>query len=239
MKKIITGLIVFIGLIAVVFIGIVQVTITSNNQLTNDIFKEAKETKSFDDFLAYQTNYFKKIDEQIKTEYKVVVYQIINLDKDLVFNQLIVFTIPITDVNYSKTEKNLNDKTEFIILNDNNEQVFNSRDFNGSTALSYGLSDKRLGFIYQTFDLIKDEILTIKIKDYDGVLYYQNSLNFKFENDINHINDYQRGWNIDEISSKLNLNNKLIKQTTIYITIYLVVVFTIFGGIYIYKKIRN
>ena len=67
MKKIITGLIVFIGLIAVVFIGIVQVTITSNNQLTNDIFKGAKETKSFDDFLAYQTNYFKKIDEQTKT----------------------------------------------------------------------------------------------------------------------------------------------------------------------------
>ena len=135
MSRIITSIIIFLGLIAIIFIGIIQKTYQENTKFTNMIFDRAKETLDFDDFLAYQVDYFKKIDETSNANYQISIYQLVLLEEDNYKNSLIVFLIPIGEVMMADSKDDPNDFSN-IIIKDHNEVIFDSYYFNDAFSLT-------------------------------------------------------------------------------------------------------
>lgn len=238
MSRIITSIIIFLGLLAIIFIGIIQKTYQENTKFTNMIFDRAKETLDFDDFLAYQVDYFKKIDETSNANYQISIYQLVLLEEDNYKNSLIVFLIPIGEVMMADSKDDPNDFSN-IIIKDHNEVIFDSYYFNDAFSLTYGLNEEVMGFIYQTIDIDNDDTYNILIKNYEGNPIYENDSLVNIIDNQESLHNFNKGWTIDEISKKMDLTNKLIGQSFIYSLVYLLIIFTGFGIYKIYKRTKS
>ncbi|HHT55948.1 MAG TPA: hypothetical protein GX012_05235, partial [Acholeplasma sp.] len=172
MKKeiIIYSLFVFIFLIALGFFTMSETIIRQQNKLNDEIFLEAKTTKTFDRFVKYQSSYYLLIDQEEKDNYKFSTYQIITKENE---NHHLLIIIPTSEVIHATNKDDLNDKTKVILKSENSE--FNTNIYN--EALSFGYSDNQVGFMFFNIKTDKDNYLNLKYYDYNNNLIFDKELN--------------------------------------------------------------
>jgi hypothetical protein len=227
-KKLITAILVLLGLVVVVVITIISTTYSANHDLSLKIYKEAQVNKNFDSFVRYQTKLGKQLTTYSDDIYDIYVYQLlIIIDAD-------------DTVKHATHREDPNDKMSVVVTSDNLPLGDTKADdhYKGY-ALSYGFSDSILGFVYIGFDVLLDGNLSISITDYDGNIIETidtviDVIDYK-PDDVETYTDYLIGYTVDDISALIGLEALLFKEVTFYISLYLGIV--IVGlGIFIFVK---
>lgn len=243
MNKMFTIIVILLGLFAVFFVGMTTITYDASAQFTETIYEKAKENQTFDDFLAYQSFAYGLIHQQADDLFLVDVYHVVTaINHDSYMHQLVIFSIPLTDIDYASNIHEINDKTAFMVKNNLDVIIFDSKtDPNyQNIALSYGYNDDELGFIYQVVEFESTGDYQIIIHDYHDDVYYDETITLTLF-DINNLDEtaFNLGWSTQEISVKMDLTNKLITGVSIYMGIYLTLVIVGFGIYFTIRKINQ
>lgn len=243
MNRIFTVVIIFFGLFAVFFVGMTSITYDESTKFTEKIYLEAKENQSFDDFLAYQSFAYQRVDRQTDALFLIEVYHVVTaISHENYVHQIVIFSIPLNSIDYALSVNDASDQTAFIVKIDSDTIIFDSRTHPSyqQVALSYGYNDHQLGFIYQVvlFDASAD--YQISIHDYDNHLYYDETLAFSLF-DIEDLDPevFSMGWSTAEISERMDLTNKLVSGISLTIGIYLGLIIIGFGIYFTLKKVNR
>lgn len=221
---------VILGMILLIYLGISELYIREQNNLTNEIFSNAKETKQFDQFVKYQTKYYRLISSEEENNYLFVLYQIITTKDN---NEHLIIVIPIDEVDMAANKNDSNDKTKLILESTNNSLNTNIY----SEAISFGYNKDEIGFMFFNIETKTDETLNIKYYDYNDTLIYNKD--FVIDGNItdNEItNNFEKGYTLDEIKELMDIDEKLRKTLMIRVVIYLAVAISI---PFIYKLIKE
>jgi hypothetical protein len=239
-KKLITAILVLLGLVVVVVITIISTTYSANHDLSLKIYKEAQVNKNFDSFVRYQTKLGKQLTTYSDDIYDIYVYYVVVETKEGYLNQLLIIIDADDTVKHATHREDPNDKMSVVVTSDNLPLGDTKADdhYKGY-ALSYGFSDSILGFVYIGFDVLLDGNLSISITDYDGNIIVTidtviDVIDYK-PDDVETYTDYLIGYTVDDISALIGLEALLFKEVTFYISLYLGIV--IVGlGIFIFVK---
>ncbi|WP_162140093.1 hypothetical protein [Haploplasma axanthum] len=234
MKK---GLIIYIVmsllfLVAIYFVTVSSIITDSQNEFNNKIFSEARETKNFDQFVAYQTKEYKLIDSYDENEYRLVTYHFNSKDDK---QGLLFIIIPLKDVKIADSAKDSNDKTKVLITDTLSKESFidtSTKD----VSISYGLNSKNVGFMF--FDIVMREKNTIKVTyyDYEGNQKIDKTFNEIALSSSTELETFNKGYTLEEVKEAMGYESELKKALITRITIYIIVV--IFAP-FIYRLIKT
>lgn len=232
MKKeiIIYSVFVFIFLIALGFFTMSETIIRQQNALNDEIFLEAKTTKSFDRFVKYQSSYYLLIDQEEIDGFKFTTYQIITNENE---NHHLLIVVPVEDVKYAEEKTDVNDKTKVVLTTPNHS--FNTNIYN--EALSFGYNENQVGFMFFNIKTDKDDTLNIKYYDYNNTLIIDKDFGINGDVDFDNLsNDFEKGYTIVEIETMMNIDEVLRPLIFKRIAIYLVITISI---PFIYKLVKT
>src|SRR5690554_5644378 len=167
MKKSLTFYIIFVVIffIALYFTTMSEMIVRTQNDFNDQIFLEAKEEKEFDDFVKYQTNYFKKVKEINEDNYNMYLYHIL-IDENV--DNLLVIIIPTNyeNITYASKNDDQNDQTRVLLKGKN--ETFDTNDIN--QAISFGYNDDQVGFMFFNIKIEKDDQILYEYYDYNNNL---------------------------------------------------------------------
>lgn len=230
-KNILYVIISILFLIAIYFITVAQVLIEKQDEFNESVYKEARETKNFDKFIAVQVNKYLLIDEVVVEKYKMSLYQITENSNE---QKIVIIIVPLVEVKYARDAKDLNDKSRLTTYSiDNDKWLLNTADFDA--AISYGYDKDKIGFMFFSFEIKQNDLLSIKYYDYENQLMIDYERNFKYKNSEEINDEFKNGYKIEEIKNEMNYNKFLKNKLIIRITVYLALIILI---PYIYKLIK-
>lgn|SRR5690554_2792778 len=222
-NKILYIALAIIFLVAIYFVTVTQVLISNQNEFNENIYKTARETKDFDEFLAVQVKQYLKLDEISNDDYKMALYQITDNEDD---QKIVIILVPLRTVNFASSAEDINDKSQIIVKNlTSDDEIFNTNSFN--TAISYGYDKSKVGFMFFSFTLNENSNLNIKYYDYNNnlVFDYKNYFNLRSEEELELT--FEQGYSIEEIKIKMDydkeLRNKLMLRIGIYIGLIILI----------------
>ncbi|MDY0276944.1 MAG: hypothetical protein RBQ97_02550 [Acholeplasma sp.] len=231
-NKIIYGSIAVLFLIVIFFISLFEITIREQNNLTNEIFSNAKNTKDFDDFVAYQAAYYDYLEKHDANGYSVTVY---NAVEDNQSNHFLVIIIPdnYENIEFADNNSDVNDNTQvtFII---NQEIVFDTKKNYPNVAISYGYSNENFGYIFFDYEILNTTKVNVEYRDYHGSEINNFEIDFVVTKDD--FSTFSKGYTREEIQDRLDLTNKLKKEISVRIMIYLIIVIAL---PFLYKLIKT
>lgn len=220
MKKSLIFYIIFVVIFFIVlyFTTMSEMIVRTQNDFNDQIFLEAKEEKEFDDFVKYQTNYFKKVKEINEDNYNMYLYHIL-IDENV--DNLLVIIIPTNYDNISYASKNdeQNDQTRVLLKGKNG--TFDTNDIN--RAISFGYNDDQVGFMFFNIKIEKDDQILYEYYDYNNNLIISDVIEItQVEEDD--LTTFTKGYSVEEIKELMNLDEIIAKALRKRILIYLIIV---------------
>lgn len=221
---------VIVGTILLVYLGISELYIREQNNLTNEIFEEAKETKDFDKFVKYQSKHYRLISSDEVDSFMFVAYQIITNENN---NEHLIIVLPTENIESAASKDDKSDQTKLIIQSENHlldTSVYEE-------AISFGYREDQIGFMFFSLRTNQDKTLSIKYYDYNNVEIYNKDLAINgniTEEEIT--NSFKNGYTLEEIKELMDIDEKLKNTLIVRITIYLAVAIFI---PFVYKLIKE
>lgn len=234
MKRFLYISIVIFFLIALYFITLTQVLISSQNEFNDNVYIEAKETKNFNKFIAVQVSKYLHLKDEKTNDYQMSLYQILENDE---IQKIVIILIPTEKVEFANNHDDKNDLSNITVTSVNdNKTILNTNDLN--TAISYGYSDSKIGFMFFTFELKENILVNIKYSDYNGnsIIDLDYELIKRTTQEIN--DQFINGYTIDEIRTEMNYDKKLTRKLILRIAIYLSIVILVPFVVKIIKQIN-
>ncbi len=240
-KKIIITLFSIIGLAVVIYITITATTYSLTHDLALKIYKEVQEDQDFDPFVRYQTKIGKRIYTEVKDDYYLAIYHVVVEDAYDYKNQLLIIIDATDEVDHAQNRADQNDQMAVRLYIDSElEHHTKTDDPYKDVALSYGLKDEVLGFVYVGFTIEENETdLNVEILDYNGLTLLNRDFEFMyttFDPTSGAPEGFFPGYSVKEISEMVNLDQELTTQVSINILLYLVLVIFGLGTYYFIRK---
>lgn len=247
------GLFIIGGFLIIYLLALVAGAYEHQTKLNDEVLKRVIETKSYDEWLSYQTHIFKHVDESISDNlaYRVDFYATVEAQSlDIYKSNIYVFIMPLKAVTYAESVRDSNDLMRFIISNET-KTLLDTDEVYASEALSYGLNPIKLGFVYQGVTLDEVSDLNFKVYDYEGNLIIDKTLSSAVLDNL--VTDYEAsslGTYIDELgykrgktSSEISqiINPRIQRSVFLYVSIYfgaLALGYSIFYGIKMLRAIK-
>ena len=239
MKRFLTWYIVisvFIGVLIYFYAS----TVTYNERLYEVFYNLAEtsvEKENFDEFISFQSKYYKKLSVIEENDYRFETYLIISRDSNDSRSQLGIFVLPLKDVTYATDIKDENDHTGMRLIETNTQELIYETYLDSAyndIAISYGIS--LMDFYYYAVDLKEDAKITIELYDYE-----QNKIATILEDitlvDQKDIDDsYQIGLTNDQLDELVDKKSTVYPTIIRYMSIYVLTISLIGSGLYVLKK---
>ena len=228
-------------LIALVYITtFIQQSTKRNNQLFNDIMREAVETRDFDIFAMYQSLYYKTIDHYETVDFSIYIYDMVSDKKDTLQREWFIMVLPKNQAKYATTLKDETDQTHAIITDVNNGTTILNTKTNPiyqGYAMSYGVVV--YGFYYYAFEINQSTSMRIELYDYDGesILIDEKVISEMDRILVNPPEGYVNGYTSDEIKDMLNVEKYLLVPLIINMSIFLAL--DLSAGYFIYRWLKK
>lgn len=220
------------GFLIIAILSVVTTTYYESNKFTLEQIHKVRETKDFQSFLKVQTTMFREVSVYQTSEYKLSVIHTINqISEEAYENNILIAIVPLKEVEYATNKGDDSDQTKIILKSD--EKVF----FNTETSdtykdfpLSYGYGEKQIGFIYVASKITEDLSFEVSYYDFTGALKVNGGSHISFidYNPASQYEDYQLAYKSDEVSTLIGLEKKIIKETIVYSSIFLVILIIVF-----------
>lgn len=229
MKKFLIIYLIFSVLIGV---AIYFVTLTlSYNQRVYDVYyelaDEAVETLDFDDFISMQSISYQKLHREETDNYVIDVYHVIGKDGTTYINQLGLFIVPTTDVDFADNVEDPDDQTGIRVIQLNGDtpnetfyETYTEPSYEGA-AVSYGLS--LMSFYFYAVNFGEDLELDIELYDYHGDMFANFNQNLTVQAYPDLEDGFKDGMDPSYLETlvdqDVHVYPKLIQNMTIFIVI--------------------
>jgi len=204
----------FYSLISVMFLTTVYYfTLIQGSQqrsliLYYELASEAYESKDMTPFIKYQSVAYHHLDSTILGDYQLESYQVIAYDNGVYKNQFVIYVLPLNDIEYAQSVKDVNDQTGIYMYKDGTSEVildtYQNEDYK-DLALSFGIHS--LGFYYHNTFIEADTSLNISLFDYHGDLFFSKIIDYDFIEYSPDSGQMELGYSRDELEDLLDLNN--------------------------------
>lgn len=226
MKKFLITYAIFSVLIGV---GIYFVTLTlAYNQRVYEVYYEladqAVETQDFDEFISMQSIAYKNISREETDDYIIDLYHVIGKDGDTYINQLGIFVLPTSDVDFALHVEDQDDQTGIRVIDLETSNTFyetySDPAYQGA-AVSYGLS--LMSFYFYAISFEEDLNLEIELYDYHEDLFANFNTSVQTEQYPDLTTGFNDGLSPERLEELIDQDEhvypKLIQNLTIYILV--------------------
>lgn len=221
-------------------ITFIQQSTKRNNQLFNDIMREAVELSDFEVFAKYQSLYYKLVDRYETIDFSIFVYDIVSDKRDTLQREWFVMVLPKNQVKHATQLKDEQDQTQAIFTNvTTGANILNTKThaYYKAYAMSYGI--EVYGFYYYAIEINKTLSLRIELFDYDRQeILIDEKLMMEMDRIlVNPPEGYTLGFSSEEIKELLDLNRYLRVPMIISMSLFFIVDIT--TGYFMYKWLNK
>ncbi len=235
MKRFLVGYVIFSVFLLILVYGITffQETQKRSNQVLFNLVTSAVDSRNFDDYIRYQSSYYRHIGDFQSDFYQISLYSIYSTRSDHLYHQFVVFILPTEQVPYAEKLQDSQDQTRMILWDVQNERLLldtaSAKEYQ-DIAVSYGIG--YLGFYYYTQDVTESMTFELTLYDYTGRVFFQDVHHVKHVLSMEEDFLFKPGFTQDQIEALLDINRYLIKPMLINIALFLTVDILI-GGVLI------
>ncbi len=196
---------------------LIEVTATRTNDVYYQLAEDAVLERNIEEFVKFSTDGFVYLDTFEDDQYHIDVIQVKVLLNDVLYQQLGIFVIPKTEIQYATELRDDMDLTRAIV-SDDDLVLYDSRLIEENTyAMSYGIHV--LGFYFYAFEYTEAHDIDIILTDYQGETIYTQTLNLPLEFDTS---IFIEGYSDDELEALIGANvifeKEIIERLTYFIT---------------------
>jgi hypothetical protein len=241
MKRFMITYIIFsiIFLVLVYVITFIQETQKRSTELFYEISREAKASRNFDEFVKYQSVYYRFFERLETNHFDVIIYDVIGQNGNEFFQEMLFIVLPNQEVNYANSLKDEADQTSAVFKNLDNGNIILDTKFHQAyqkNAISYGI--EILGFYYYSILINQSFDLEISFIDYDGNIIIEETILTNTHTLTPNLVPFGfiEGYTKDEVEIMLDMNTYLLTPMMINIALFLGIDIAIGGVLYIFLK---